>query len=163
MIREMPKILTLFIKFLVIFGLFASPALAQGVNPFARPEAPKEPEREPQQQSTPAQAILPPAQVAPPQLTILDYQLELQVLQLVGLRNDVAVIRAPESTYFLRNGDEFMYNGGIYEVDIKGKTFKLLVDDAGPSIIDEETGEQLGKEPLEVYVKEIGRTLSPAF
>ena len=133
---------------------YSALALAQSGNVFSRQIIEPTPEIEP----TPtAQTALPPAQLAvQAQPTILDYEIELSVLQLVGIRNGVAVVRAPENTYFLKDGEKFVYNGAVYNVGIERDAFKLSI---GEYIAPEEDGDE-AIEPIEVFERRIGRTLN---
>jgi len=170
----------------------ATTALAQP-NPFqprTAPEPEPEPEPEPKQKSKPQP--LPEPQVKAPQKqpSVLDYELELAVLQPVAVRNGVAVIRGPDAIYFLKDGETFTYNGVDYIVGVDNRVFSLsLPEDQGvtPKGVDiEVTAEILDEdgnvvetttngegaetqtaqadskesEPMEVYSREIGREIS---
>jgi len=142
----------------VLVALFSlgynTPVSAQNV--FSRKIIEPAPEPEPQITNN-SQTPLPPTQVSTPvQPTILDYEIELSVLQLVGIRDGVAVVRAPENIYFLKDGEKFVYNGAVYNVGIKSDAFKLSI---GEYIKAEEEGED-DIEPIEVFERRIGRTLN---
>ena len=140
------------------------PVQAQ-VNPFSRKPIEPKPEPEPAPSALPrATTILPPAQeAARARPTILDYESELNALQLIGLRNDRVVIRAPQNIFFLRDGEKFNYNGAIYRVGVRGDTFRLFLADEEPEMPIAEGQKPAKKEkpePIEVFQRRIGRSIN---
>lgn len=180
----MPRAMRLFQKSIVIgvlamtIGAFAVGPVSAQVNPFQpQPEAPPAATTPPSApEATPPQQVLPPPEVQFPQATIIDYSSEFQGLEPVAMRNGVVVLRAPESTFFLKDGEEFIYNGARYMVAVDSSFFRLKLPNGGPSLPEliEAAGASDGEETqtaaadedaqdhedLVVYERQIGRQIS---
>ena len=137
-------------------AIFPFAAQTQTPNPFDRtiiePPVVEEPEEvvavpdQPQVALTP---ILPNNQLQPQQAApVINYANELADVQVVGVRNNTAVIRTPGKTLFLNSGELMIYNGIEYTVRVsKNGTVRFFFE----SLTDGEL--------VEVLEYSVGKTL----